>query len=112
MKTRPDDLTVAAFIIQTVCREFHLPMSALESSDRHTPIVWARWIVMHLIRKYTLIHPKVIGVLLDKDRSTVLKALGDVAHEAEANPAFRQTLFKIEALVIDALRNPAISLAA
>jgi hypothetical protein len=110
MRTDPSDLDIAAFILQTVCQEWHLEPADLESPDRPWRLVWPRWCAIFLIAKYTRMPHSVIGALLNRSIDQVRGIIHrSMPSQLDTDEHSRQKLFQLEAYILAYTRRPSAS---
>jgi chromosomal replication initiation ATPase DnaA len=110
MPTHPKDLDLAAFIIQTVCVEFHLETIDLESPERTERLVWPRWLAIYLIDKYTHMDRRVLGHLFNRSQNSVRAVIQRLLPvRLETDKRCLDKLFQLETYVIAYIRRPSVT---
>jgi chromosomal replication initiator protein len=74
----------------------HIKLSDLRSKKRTQPIALGRQVAMYLCRKLTECSFPAIGEHFGRDHSTVIHAYNLISKRVSDDPAFRQTIEKIE----------------
>jgi hypothetical protein len=95
---------VLARAFQAVQRLTGWSAEMIDSHHRHEDLVFARWKLFYLVRKYSTLNGTQLGILLNR-RPTQMSQLGKVIREElETNKKFRLGLEAAEALFIDYAR--------
>ncbi|MCL5044638.1 MAG: chromosomal replication initiator protein DnaA [Deltaproteobacteria bacterium] len=90
--TKPDVEQVQ----RAVAEFFHIRLSDLKSKRRTQHIAFCRQVAMYLCRKLTESSFPLIGAHFARDHSTVIHACNLIERRAANDPAFRQSIDKIE----------------
>ena len=84
-------------IMETVCRHFNVPLSAVSSRSRKHELVVARQVSMYLAQKYTKMPASRIGKLVGgRDHSTVIHSCSQVEQRLKVDKAFGSDISSIE----------------
>jgi chromosomal replication initiator protein len=87
-------------IQQSICKHFNLKIQELRATSRSRHVVLPRQIGMHLVRKYTGLGFKEIGLYFGgKDHSTVMYACKKIEADIETDPAIRTAVEAIQNLL-------------
>lgn len=85
------------WIVYLVCQEFRVPRNVLISRSRVRAHVETRYIVMALIRTYTNDSLECIGVLLNRDHTSVIH--GIKCFDKDVLPKYKKRIGKIESKI-------------
>lgn len=85
-----------SYIESIVCNYFDVHLSKLSGSRRYRDIVFARQVVMFLMRRYTKMSLKNIGIRYKKDHTTVIHSLRTLNNLMETDPIIRQKVYFLE----------------
>jgi chromosomal replication initiator protein len=87
-------------IQNAVAKHFHIKLQDLKSSSRARPVALPRQIAMFLVRKYTGLGYKEIGMYFGgKDHSTVMHGCKKIEEEFESDPAVHESVESIQNLL-------------
>lgn len=96
-KTERKEMTVK-FIVDNVCRYFHLTSDLLVSNTKRREVVQARQIAMYLCRNHTECSLSMIGMHIGKRKhSTVVHACNTVCDLIDSNSTFKKYVVDLEA---------------
>lgn len=83
-------------IIKIVRSEFVVSEDELKSKSRKREIVIPRQIAMHIIKERTVMSLKAIGIVFNRDHSTVIFAINTVNDLIETDKGFRKKYEQIQ----------------
>lgn len=84
-------------ILDTVCRHFNVPSSAVGSKSRKRDLVEARQVSMYLAQKYTKMPASRIGKLVgNRDHSTVIHSCSAIEQRLKVDKMFASEMASIE----------------
>ncbi len=86
-------------IQNAVVKHYRIKIQDLKSERRTKNIAFPRQIAMYLVRKYTNLGFKEIGVTFAKDYSTIIHACNRIERDIETDPAVRDVVEKIQNLL-------------
>lgn len=87
-------------IKRAVCKQFKLPISAIESATRKANVVRPRQIAMYLVRKHSNHSYAEIGRRLGgRDHTTILHAFNKIGHLRSMSPQLDADLSALEAQI-------------
>lgn len=87
-------------IQNAVAKAFHIKVQDLKGTSRARPIAMPRQIAMFLVRKYTGLGYKEIGMYFGgKDHSTVMHGCKKIEDEFESDPTIREAVESIQNLL-------------
>lgn len=99
---RPVKFSVRMPIIQkVVCRYFAVSMDSIKNHSRRSEFNECRQVFVYLCRKMTFQSTPQIGLLINRDHSTIVHAEHKMRRRYEADLEFRKLIQYLENLIID-----------
>lgn len=96
-KNTPVEIT-AGIIMAAVAETHKMKVSDLKVKTRKLKYKQSRFEAMYLIRRHTLLSTTEIGVLFNRDHSTVIHACRNVSNEMDVYPDFKLKMIKYDKL--------------
>ena len=85
MKTSPSDLDIATKAVVFIAARYHVSIQDLEGHSRKWSLVWPRWLAINLVRGYTSLSLAKIGLLFDRNKSSIHEALSSFGRQIETS---------------------------
>ena len=93
--------TTSSQILKAVCGYYNIKQITLQSENRKSEIVNARHIYSYLAKKYTKEKDLYIGILINRDRTTIIHSYNKISNEIEIYSNLSKEIEEIKEIILD-----------
>lgn len=82
-------------VIANTCEQYNITVDQIKSKTRKGPIVIPRLLTMHILKSNTLLTLKEIGIVFNRDHTTVINAIKSTSNMLETDCDFKEEYQKL-----------------